>query len=480
MKLPNEGLEREVILETLADYKAEDLDWRSGRVFSYVFDAGEAAKDVAREAAGLFLFENGLDPTVFRSLLRMENEVVGLCVAHANGGEAAVGNFTSGGTESILLAVKSARDHARATRPGVTAPEMVLADTAHAAFHKAAHYLGVKAVVVPCRRETFEADVAAMTAAVTDQTVLLVASAPSYAHGVMDDVEALGAHAVERGLWLHVDGCMGGFVLPYLERLGEDVPRFDFRVPGVASLSMDLHKYAYAPKGASVILYRDKTLRRSQLYACADWTGYTMVNSTVQSTKSGAPLAAAWAVLHYLGDAGYLELARATRDATRGFIEGIEAHPDLRVLGRPVMGLVAFTSEAVNVFHVADEMKALGWHVQPQLGRNASPPNLHMTIMAANAPHVARWVEDLGVAVERARALPSGGALVGAIGDAVASLDPETVAPETLVQMLRMAGIGTGGLPGRMAEVNEVMNRIPPRLSERLLTEYWNELFTPA
>jgi len=478
MQIPEKGWSRKEVFDRLEAYRAGDMPWRDGRTWAYIYDPGPEAEAVIKDAFASYLTENGLDPTVFPSALRMENEVVAMAARHLSGDAGVVGNFTSGGTESILLAVKAARDHARERR-GIAEPEMVLPETAHAAFQKAGHYLGVRPVLVPVDPESFRADVDAVRDAITDRTVLLVGSAISYAHGVVDPIAELGALAAERGLLLHVDGCMGGFLLPYFRRLGSDIPDFDFHVPGVTSISMDLHKYAFAAKGASTILYRSKELRKYQMYACSNWTGYTVINPTVQSTKSAGPIAGAWAALHFIGDEGYLEIARTVRDATRRIVEAVDAMADFRVLGRPDMNLVAFGSDTVGVFHVVDEMKERGWYVQPQLAYGCSPENIHLSVN----PESVRWVDpmlaDLEASAEAARKLPSG-ELAPKIREAFGHLQPEDLDEEVFGGMLRMAGIdGAGELPGRMAEINEVLNALPVPLRERLLVEYLNELFRP-
>jgi sphinganine-1-phosphate aldolase len=476
MKLPQKGLGRDEVLHRLERYREGDMPWRDGRTWAYVYDPGREAEEVIKEAFSMYLTENGLDPTVFPSALRLETELIAIAASHLRGDEHVVGNFTSGGTESIMLAVKAARDRAREERPEVERPEILLPTTAHAAFHKAAHYLGLGVVTVPVDSVTFKADPDRMRAAVTKDTILMVGSAVSYAHGVVDPIRELGEIALEREVWLHVDGCMGGFLLPYFRRLGDPVPDFDFQVPGVSSISMDFHKYAFAAKGASTVLYRSKELRRHQMYACAGWTGYTVINPTVQSTKSAGPLAAAWAALHFIGDEGYLEITRQVRDATRRVAEAIDAMPDLRVLGRPEMNLVAFTSDSVSVFHVIDEMKERGWYVQPQLAFQDSKENIHLSIN----PKSVRWVDamlaDLAECVEKARTLPSG-ELAAKIREAFGKMKASDFGAEAFAGMLSMAGVEGTQLPGRMAEINEVLNALPVDLRERLLVEYLNELF---
>jgi sphinganine-1-phosphate aldolase len=472
--LPATGLAREEVLARLAAMREHDLAARGGRTFAYVYDPARPDIDaLGHEVYGSFLDVNGLDPTVFPSLLAMENDVVAIAAAHLGGGPGTVGSFTSGGTESILLAVKAARDLA-----GVERGQVVLPVTAHAAFQKACHYFGLEAVLVDVDPKTFRAVPSAMAAAVTDRTVLLVASAASYAHGVVDPVEEIAALGLELGIPVHVDGCIGGWLLPYFARLGVEVPRFDLSVPGVTSLSVDLHKYAYAPKGASVVLYADAALRRKQYFACADWTGYTMVNATVQSTKSGGPLAAAWAVLHAVGDEGYLDLARQTLAATRRLVEGVDQIPGLRVLGAPEMALVAIASDVVDVFVVCDEMAARGWYVQAQLGYRDLPANLHLTLTASSEAVVEALLADLAACVETARGVTGGDP---ALLEAVAALDPDSLGDDVLGTLLPLAGIEPGeGLPERMAGINALLEAMPSRLRERLLIEFLGLLLTPS
>ena len=475
MRIPASGLRKEEIFERLEAYRAADMNWREGRTWAYVYDPGPKAEEVIKRAYMMYLTENALDPTVFPSALRLENELVAMARAHLNGDDEVVGNFTSGGTESIMLAVKTARDYSRARRPEIHEPEMVLPVTAHAAFHKAAHYLCLKPVVVPVDPETFKADPEAVRGAITANTILLVGSAVSYAHGVVDPIRELGQVALEHGLLLHVDACMGGFLLPYFRRLGAPVVDFDFSVPGVTSISMDLHKYAFAAKGASIVLYRSKALRRHQIYTGAQWTGYTVVNPTVQSTKSAGPLAAAWAVLHFIGDDGYLEIARQVMDATRKIAAAIDQMEDLRVLGRPEMNLVAFTSDTVSVFDMIDLMKERGWYVQPQLGFGGSKENIHLSVNPASVKWVDALLADLKVCVEEAKKMRSH-EMASAIRDAVSSLDPASLSEGVFSQMLGMAGIEGFALPERMAGINEILNALPAPLRERLVTEFMNEL----
>jgi glutamate/tyrosine decarboxylase-like PLP-dependent enzyme len=475
MRIPEHGWSKDRIVAALEGLRARDMPWRDGRTWAYVYDPGPEAEDVIKRAFTMYLSENALDPTVFPSTLALETQVVAMAAAHLRGDDRVVGSFTSGGTESIILAVKTARDHARATRPEVRAPEIVLPATAHAAFQKACHYLDVRPVIVPVDPRTFRADVEAVRRAITPNTVLLVGSAISYAHGVIDPIPALGTLALEHGCLLHVDACMGGFLLPYFRRLGAPVPPFELDVPGVTSISMDLHKYAFAAKGASVLLHRSKELRRHQMYACANWTGYTIINPTVQSTKSAGPVAAAWAVLHFIGDDGYLEIARQVLDATRRVAAGIRAIPGLALLGEPEMNLLAFTTtDETSVFRIVDEMKVRGWYVQPQLRFGDSKENVHLSINPASVRWVDALLADLRACTEIARAQPAQGA---AIRDLVGSIDLAALGPEQLGALLAAAGVDGPTLPDRMADINETLNALPPAIRETLLVEFLNDFY---
>ena len=483
MTLPPCGLEPARIEASLDAFGAGDLPWRDGRTYAYVYDAGRDVERVGTEAFARHLFTNALDPTAFPSALALENELLAFACGHLGGGPEAAGTFTSGGTESILCAVKAARDQARATRPEVTSPELVLPTTAHPAFHKAAHYLGLRVVPVDVDPASFRADPAAVARAIGPRTILLVGSAPSYPHGVIDPIAELGELAARHGLWLHVDACVGGFLLPWWRRLGAEVPAFDLSLPGVSSISMDFHKYAFAPKGASVVVYRDAALRRFQYFGCAEWPGYALVNPGVLSSKSAGPLAATWAVLQRLGDAGYLELARRARAGTRRLVEGIAAIPGLRLLGRPDFCLVAFAADpahsaAPGVFHVADGLKARGWFVQPQLAHRGCPDSVHLSLGPENAERVDELLRDLRLATEEARHEPSGelAALVSARLAGRAGLPGR----EELEELLALAGLSGGGLPARMAPVLEVLSALPRPLVAELLVDYLAGLFAPA
>lgn len=477
MSLPTTGRSADHVLEELRALRSVDLPTHGGRTLAYVYDSGLTGLDeLAAGAHALASSANGLDPTAFPSLLRMENDIVAAAAALLGGSESTVGSVTSGGTESCMLAVHAAR----AARPDLPNPRIVVASTAHAAFHKAAHYFDIEVVTVPAT-PTFAADADAMAAAIDDRTVLVVVSAPSYAHGVIDPVAPVAAAAGERGVRCHVDACIGGWVLPYFRALGEDVPPFDLSVPGVTSLSVDLHKYAYCPKGTSVLLHADAALRRSQFFASAAWPGYTMLNSTLQSTRSGGPLAAAWAVLNHIGDDGYRSLASRVLSAVRALRTGIAAIDGLRIQGTPQSTLlsVAAATDDFDVFTVADEMTERGWYLQPQFGFESSEPNLHLTVTAANEGAEDVLLADLTAAVEAARR--SGPVVVAPeVRSAVAELNPADLTPETFGALLAMAGLTKIEAPRRMAEVNVLLGAASPALRERLLVEFLSVLYTPT
>ncbi|MFD7075487.1 pyridoxal phosphate-dependent decarboxylase family protein [Nocardioides sp. NPDC059952] len=469
-------------LTQLRELQSADLPVHGGRTLAYVYDSGLPDIDrIGREAVAAYAGSNGLDPTAFPSLLRMENEVVGMAADLLDAPETVVGTVTSGGTESVLLAVQTARD----AHPGIEQPRMVLPTTAHAAFHKAAHYFGVEPVLVPVGPD-HRADPAAMAAAMDERTVLVVASAPSYAHGVVDPVTAIATAAAERGIRCHVDACIGGWVLPYATRLGRDVPAWTFAVDGVTSISVDLHKYAYAPKGTSVLLHRTPDLRRPQFFASAAWPGYTMLNSTMQSTKSGGPLAGAWAVMRTLGDTGYERLARDVFEAVDRIRAGVGEIAELAVVSTPDSTLIALTTdETCDPFTVCDEMAARGWYVQPQMSFAGSPATIHLSVSAATLPHVPELLAALAEAVAAAAA--TGPVTVDpAVATFIGGLDPTSLSEEDFDGLLLAAGlIGANGeqdelaLPQRMAEVNAMLDLASAAMREALLVAFLDRLTRP-
>ncbi len=395
MQLPKLGTSRDELATRMQALKKADADWRGGRTFSLVYPAGEDVDAVLRDANLLYLYENALNPFRFPSLRQFEVDVVTMAAGLLHGDEQTGGAMTSGGTESILLAVKTARDRARVER-GVEEPEMVVPYSAHPAFAKACSHLGVKQVQVPLTSD-YRADVAAAAALINDRTALVVGSAPCYPFGVVDPIADLAALAQARGISFHTDACLGGFLLPFLERLGEKIPTFDFQVPGVSTISTDVHKYGYCTKGASVIVHRSReSLHKYQLFAYDKWPGGGYASFAMAGARPAAPIAAAWAVLNYLGEEGYLRLARSLRDTTQKLRQGIEAIPELEIWGEPVMTVFSFGSREVDIFAVGDVLDERGWC----LDRQTDPNALHLMVSPEHAKIADALLGDLADAVK--------------------------------------------------------------------------------
>lgn len=402
--IPKKGEDHEKLLREMADMRQGDADWQGGKTWSMVYYVGPEHHRFLERAHNTFFAENGLNPMAFRSLKRMESEVVQMTAEMLHAPASAVGTMTSGGTESILLAVKAARDRARRQKPWILRPEIVAPRTAHVAFDKAAHYFGLKVRWIQPGAD-YRADVAAMKRAISRNTVLVVGSAPQYPQGVVDPIEELGAICAERGIPLHVDGCFGGFILPWLEKLGRDVPVWDFRVPGVTSISADLHKYGFAAKGASVVVYRDMSYLKHQFFVATDWPGGIYASPSMPGTRPGGPIAAAWAALRSLGEEGYLALARETVIAVDELRAGVTAIPGLTVLGAPhgtVVAIGAAEEAGVDVYAVADVMAERGWSID----RQQNPACLHLSVNAHNRAVLPEFLADLAEAVAHVRAHP--------------------------------------------------------------------------
>lgn len=474
MELPKKGRSAEEIMQDLESFKVNDLPWASGKVFAYVYDPGMEGMEIVKRAYSAYLTENALDPTVFPSTLKLENDVINVASTLVGGGEEAVGNFTTGGTESIMLALKTARDYYRHIKPEITHPELIVPHTAHAAFHKACHFLGVKAVVVPVDKETFKAIPAEMEKAITANTIMMVGSAPSYAQGVIDPIREMAAIAEKHGILFHTDACVGGLFLPFARKLGYDIPDFDLSVPGVTSLSMDFHKFGYAAKGASAVLYRKRDLRRFQIFTHSGWAGYTVINTTVLSTKGGGPLAGCWAILNFLGEEGYMKIVKDCREGTLKIIDWVNNEEGLRALGQPHANLVAITSDKYSVFRISDVMRKKGWFLQPQLASPTSPENIHFSIGAGNIEHIDAMLADWKIAMQQIReenrppAELDMGALIGML---------EHATPETFAQLEAVLGLTGSALPEELEPINQVLNKLPVSLRDQLLTEYFNRLY---
>ena len=395
MALADAGMSPEAVFAHLDELKAHDVRWRDGKAFTLVYYGGPDVLAVAEEAYRRYSSENALNTDAFPSLRTIQSEVVGIVGEWLQAGPAGAGFTTSGGTESILLAVKAARERGGKER-NVMAPNVVLPTSAHAAFEKACYYFGLESRRVPVRAD-WRADVDAMEAVIDDETVLIVGSAPQYPQGVIDPIEDIAALAAARDINCHVDACMGGVVLNFLARLGEPVPPWNFTVDGVTSMSVDLHKFGYTAKGASVVMYRTKQLRAYQTYVTDRWLGGVYGSSGMLGTKGGGSMAAAWAVMHHLGNDGYMRLTAAARAACLQLAEAIVATPELKLRAAPDTTLLAFggVDGSVDVFAIADALWKRGWYVD----RQGPPPSLHCTVSAVHHGRIDAFVNDLRASV---------------------------------------------------------------------------------
>ncbi len=491
------------ILARLDELRAHDAPTHGGHVLSYVYDSGLAELDaLAGQAVAAMQPVNGLDPTTFGSVAVLERELLGFVREVLHGDASVVGTVTTGGTESCLLAVKTARDvwssgeWARA-HPG-TVPRLVAPSTVHAAFHKAAHYLGLTLDLVPVDTDG-RVTVEAVASRAADDVALVVISAPSYPFATLDPVEQVAEFCVDRGIALHVDACVGGLVLPFWPTGAEGAARepWDFRVPGVTSISADLHKFGYAPKGVSVILQRGRDRQRAQYFATTRWPGYPVVNPTVLGSKSAGPLAAAWAIVQALGVDGFGELAASMSRSTAALRAEIARIDGLRVVGAPTGPLLAVATDEgvpadrrVDPHHWADAARGLGWvlQLQPALvqdGGVALPATTHLTVTPVTERTLPELLPALSAAADAVRGIPHVD-----VAPLLASLPlaelAEGLDSDTAWALLQGFGIGSGGgadngpLPDRMAPLLALIEHLPAPIAERLLIELLARLVEPT
>lgn len=390
---PTSGRSHDEVIAIMNDRRGSDIAWRDAKTFSLVYPTGRDDVDELLAAANdAYVFENALNPLRFPSLGQMEREIIDMVASLLHAPSDSGGALSSGGTESIVLSVLSAREKARAR--GLSGGRIVTPISAHPAFAKAAHLLGLEHVRTPLR-EDFTADVAQWTRALTEDTVLAVGSAYTWPHGVIDPIAEMSDFAAARSIPFHTDACIGGFVLPFLEDIGVEVPSWDFRAPGVTQISADIHKYGYSTKGASIITYRDRADLRGQIFSYSDWPGGLYRTPSLAGARAASPIAAAWCILHYLGREGYDDLARDLMTTTGKFAEGITSIPGLEILGRPIGPLLAFRSTTVDINAVGDVMDDRGWG----LGRIHDPDGLTMMIAPHHRRSVSMFLDDLAVAV---------------------------------------------------------------------------------
>jgi sphinganine-1-phosphate aldolase len=390
------GRDQQSIQEQLEAMRINDVSWRDGRAFTLAYSAGQDVLDVAQDAYQRFANENALNTDAFPSLRMMANDVVNTVLGWTHAPDTGAGFMTSGGTESLLLAVRAARQRRRRQDKRQTDLNVVLPTSAHAAFEKACSYFEVTSRRVDVSPD-WRADSLAMSNAIDDGTILLVASAPQYPQGVIDPVTEIAQLAHNSQINCHVDACMGGVTLTYLEQLGNDISPWDFRVEGVTSISVDLHKYGYTSKGAGVLVHRTKELRIDQTFVTDNWLGGAYGSSGILGTKSGGPIASAWAVMHYLGDNGYERVTASARTTALAIANHIDKHPSLVLLAQPEATLLSFASndERLDIFTLADNLRRRGWY----LDRQSPPPSLHLTVNAIHNNVMTLFLQHLDESV---------------------------------------------------------------------------------
>lgn len=401
-QIPETGRAPEALLAEMESFKTGDARWKEGRTWSMVYQVDEAHSKFLKQASNLFFSESYINPFAFESLQRMEKEVVAMTADMLNGDQHTVGTMTSGGTESIFLALYTYREWGQKARRGCT--EVVAPATIHPAFEKAAHILGLQIRKVPVG-EDGKANVAAMKKQIGSKTLMLAASAPSYPHGLLDPIPSISQIAQEHQLPFHVDACIGGFMLPWVEQLRPElIHPWDFRLPGVTSMSADTHKFAYGAKGSSVLLYRSMVHLRHQFFITTDWAGGIYASATLLGSRSGGPIAAAWAAMNSLGRQRYLELARQVMAGADQLKATIEAVTELELIGAPCMNILAFTTRnnRPDIFVVADALAEKGWYVD----RQQRPNCIHVTVMPQNLPVLQTYIDDLRSAIHFAKANP--------------------------------------------------------------------------
>ena len=396
MKMSEQGRSWSDVKSELQARGGNDAKWRDGRTAVYVFNAGEEIATIQKEAYAAFMSENGLGPLAFPSLAQMEKEVIEMGLDLLHGPEGSTGAMTSGGTDSITMAIKTARDFARSNGRARERANIVLPHSAHLAFDKAAHLMDIEVRRIPVMRDgSFEADVEAMTAACDADTIMMVGSAPNFPHGIIDPIEALSAAALKHDIWLHVDACVGGYFAPFARMNGVPVPAFDFELPGVQSMSADLHKYGYAAKGASTVLFRSEALYAHMPFDMKQWSGAPMKTPTLAGTRPGGAISAAWAVMTHLGVEGYKRLQGQVCETRARVEEGVR-RLGFEVLGNPFLGLIAFRHPDHHAFAIYGEIYRRGWFTSV----TKEPPSLHLMLSPKHADFIDDYLEDLAEALK--------------------------------------------------------------------------------
>ncbi|GBG26324.1 Sphingosine-1-phosphate lyase [Hondaea fermentalgiana] len=390
--LPEQGIPKEEILGKMRKlYGKEKSKWHDGWVSGAVYHGGDEHIEMQSEVFGLFNITNPLHPDIWPSVMQFEAEIVSMTANLLNGGtDTVTGTMTSGGTESIIMAAKTHREWARKER-GITRPEIVACDTAHAAIDKACEMLGIKLVHVPMDETTCAADPKVLESYVTPDTIMIYSSAPQYPHGVIDPIAKLSEIAVRNGCGLHVDCCLGGFVLPFAKKLGYDIPDFDFGLPGVTSMSCDTHKYGYAAKGTSVVLYRSAHLRNYQYFSYPSWLGGVYVTPSTAGSRPGALSACTWASMVAMGEKGFLEATQKIMDAAAKIRKAVEETPGVHVVGKAQAMIVAFASKDFSVYMLVDKLEHRGW----SLNSLQRPAAAHICVTLPVVANADQFIKDL-------------------------------------------------------------------------------------
>ena len=403
ISIPARGRNKDTILDELYKLHLNDVPWKEGRAWSMVYYVDDEHQRLLEQAYNSFFSENYLNPFAFQSLKKMELEVIQMTASLLNGDENVTGTMTSGGTESIFLAVYTYRERARQLFPHIKQPEIVASTTIHPAFEKAAHILNIvvkKAAV----DQNLCAQPQALEMLISPNTILIAASAPTYPHGVLDPIAEIATLALAKKIPFHVDCCIGGFMLPWVEKLGYPVAPFDFRVPGVTSISADAHKFGYGAKGASVLLYRNMNYLKHQFYVATDWPGGIYASPTLLGSRPGGAIAATWSAMQALGQDGYLRIAEEIMQATSQIRKALEDIPEIIILGNPVMNIIAYSTRdnQPDIFVIADQLEQKGW----MLDRQQLPNSIHLTVMRQNIPVFDQYLEDLKASIIFAKEHP--------------------------------------------------------------------------
>jgi sphinganine-1-phosphate aldolase len=388
-QMPEQGTDWQDLKKEMISRGSGDAKWREGKTAVYVFNAGADVTQVQKEAYTMYMSENGLGPLAFPSLKQMEDEVVGMGLRLLHGDDNSTGTITSGGTDSITMAVKAARDFSIANKGVKGIPNIVAPWSAHPAFDKAAKLMSLEIRRIPLR-DDYLADAAAMEKAIDSNTMMLVGSAPSFPYGLIDPIEELGDVAVSSDIWLHVDACVGGYIAPFVRMNGGDIPPFDFEVTGVMSMSADLHKYGYCAKGASTVLFRNEELHQYMVFDCDNWPGGRMITPTLAGTRPGGAISAAWAVMNYLGVEGYCERHKRVTDARETIETGVKAL-GFNILGEPQLGITAFSHPELDVFAIYKQMYKKGWFTS----LTTAPKALHLMLSPFHIEVTDVYLEDL-------------------------------------------------------------------------------------